>query len=417
MAPIRVTTIMGGIFNTDTANDDLATVLQAVFEKRVNACCVVPTTVFDGDSAFVARRYGFGFVAVCGKWLFYTQSGKSWFARRIGSDNHICNLFDRAKREQALEDLRRFEMDGHARAPLKKAEAMVADPMAPSGPAVEAPPIATPVYRAQPPPPPTAPRRFETPATVHHRNFPPESIWPVVIGIVIVVCMCLFFGFVGRSNTAPSQMDTMMLMMMRQSQEQRHERAAELQQMQQQREREQRDREEARELRRKQHEADLELKRAQHAAEMELRRQQEKTEREERQSTNMLTTMMQMMSLGGGDRADYFLGGGAAVGPAAVGPARRAPSQELALVPVQQPRSTMDTIVYGIVIVLGSLFTVWKCGQCLCPDVRAAEYMEDERYEQEEQAQQHYQEQTMRPPPQFQHYDKWGNTVHRLKYE
>ena len=275
MAPIRVTTIMGGIFNTDTANDDLATVLQAVFEKRVNACCIVPTTVFDGDSAFVARRYGSGFVAVCGKWLFYAQSGKSWFARKVGSESHICNLFDRTKREQALEDLQRFEMDGHARAPPEKAEAVA--PPAPKGPAMDAPPVATPIYRAQPPPPPpTAPRRVETPAPVHHRNFPPESIWPVVIGIVIVVCMCLFFGFVGRSNTAPSQMDTMMLMMMRQSHEQRHERAAELQQMQQQREREQRDRDEARELRRKQHEADLELKRTQHAVEMELRRQQDK---------------------------------------------------------------------------------------------------------------------------------------------
>ncbi|MBV5333254.1 hypothetical protein JZU54_06910, partial [bacterium] len=306
-----MTTIMGGIFNTDTANDDLATVLQAVFEKRVNACCIVPTTVFDGDSAFVARRYGSGFVAVCGKWLFYAQSGKSWFARKIGSESHICSLFDRTKREQALEDLQRFEMDGHARAPPKKAEAVA--PPAPKGPDMDAPPVATPIYRAQPPPPPTAPRRVETPAPVHHRNFPPESIWPVVIGIVIVVCMCLFFGFVGRSNTAPSQMDTMMLMMMRQSHEQRHERAAELQQMQQQREREQRDREEARELRRKQHEADLELKRAQHAVEMELRRQQDKAEREERQSASTLTTLMQMMSLGaGGDRADYFLGAGAA---------------------------------------------------------------------------------------------------------
>ena len=76
----------------------------------------------------------------------------------------------------------------------------------------------------------------------------------------------------------------------------------------------------------------------------------------------------------------------------------------------------MDTIVYGVVIGLGVLFALWKCSQCMCPDVRAEEYMEEEpRYEDAPRAQNYQQYERVYQQPRGYHYDPYDRTFPRLK--
>jgi hypothetical protein len=399
MTQVRVAITMNYVTKTNACNDDIGAAVQAVYDSKITACSISPAISYDDDSLFTSKQRCEGFIGICGQWLFYTRGNRTWYAKRIGSEDTISNLADREQSMEAQRELRFFESDRSAMRPAAKKSVETVTEAAPA-----------PVPRAIPvagPPPPSAPppRRFE-PTISRPINFPSESIWPVVIGIVIVVCMCLFFGFVGRSSAASSSQMDLMVMLHNQHQAMRDDRAIEMKLQQQRWEREQREREQEREQQRKQRETELEL-----------RRQQDKADREERQASNTLTTFMQMLSLGG-DRPDYFLGGPAA-GPAAVGhvrPSRASNPHEVAVIQHAPPRSMMDTIVYGVVIGLGVLFALWKCSQCMCPDVRAEEYMEEEpRYEDAPRAQNYQQYERVYQQPRGYNYDPYDRTFPRLK--
>jgi hypothetical protein len=405
--PIRIEYHSASMTNKNMNPEQIAEALERVAALKESPDAIRPSEYCDRESFYNPTMFGRGTVGQCKNWLFYTKGNIKWTAKRIGASQFVTNMYITEEFNLAKYDLVRFE-----KTMLGSMSAVVAVPSVTqddwvvhnSKPKQENPSVEKEECIPKPPPPPP-PRRVEVPKP-KNVMFPSESMWPVMVGVVLVVCTCLFFGFVNRTS-APAKSDPMMMFFMQQSDQQRLDRANELEQMRRDRDREQKEREFEREQQRKQHEADLEMRRQQHAAELEQKRQQEKSEREDR--------LMTMRMFGMGDPSSYFMGGN---NPRQIGPSQglsRGMSQEMAEYVANSPAASSytltDVFLYTFFVGVVSLFALWRCSRSICPEVE-----EDEepapRDPQQEQAYYHY----MQQQQQQQQWNPRAHVVHRLPY-